>query len=83
MASVFKITKIEIVKIEYGLENVEPDPTIGIPIYKPGAVMKRTGDIVRIHTNEGLIGEYTGGPSIEYSGIPITSAICPPNPSII
>ena len=71
MPSEIKITKIEIVKIEYGLEDVEPDPTIGIPIYKPGSLMKRTADLLRIHTNEGLIGEYTGGPSIEYAGIPI------------
>ena len=33
MPSEIKITKIEIVKIEYGLEDVEADPTIGIPIY--------------------------------------------------
>ena len=68
MPSEIKITKIEIVKIEYGLEDVEPDPTIGIPIYKPGSLMKRTADLLRVHTNEGLIGEYTGGPSIEYAG---------------
>ena len=36
-----KITSIDIIQYELILQDVAPEPTIGIPVYKPGSVMKR------------------------------------------
>ena len=66
-----KITKIDVIDFEYQLQDVEPEPIVGHPIYSPGATLLTKASAIRIYTDVGLVGEYIGGPSVEYSGIPI------------
>ena len=63
------ITAIEIVQWETELRDVEPEPTIGIPTYKPGSVIKRRSQGIRIHTDIGITGEYMGGSPMDYTAI--------------
>ena len=63
------ITAIEIVQWETELRDVEPEPTIGIPTYKPGSVIKRRSHGIRIHTDIGITGEYMGGSPMDYTAI--------------
>ena len=48
---------------------MEPEPTIGIPTYKPGSVIKRRSHGIRIHTDIGITGEYMGGSPMDYTAI--------------
>ena len=63
------ITAIEIVQWETEMRDVEPEPTIGIPTYKPGNVIKRSSHGIRIHTDIGITGEYMGGSAMDYTAI--------------
>jgi len=51
------------------LQDVAPEPTIGIPVYKPGSVMKRRRHAIRIHSDIGVTGEYSGGSAMDYAAI--------------
>ena len=64
------ITQIEIFQFEYKLDDIGAEPTIGIPIYKPGNTHKALANGVLVETNEGITGEYIGGSSTEYSAFP-------------
>jgi L-alanine-DL-glutamate epimerase-like enolase superfamily enzyme len=64
-----KITSIEIVQYELTLQDVAPEPTIGIPVYKPGSVMKRRRHAIRIHSDIGVTGVYSGGSPMDYAAI--------------
>ena len=64
------ITQIEIFQFEYKLNDIGVEPTIGIPIYKPGNTHKALANGVLVETNEGITGEYIGGSSTEYSAFP-------------
>ena len=66
-----KITKIDVIDFEYQLQDVEPEPIVRHPIYSPGATLLTKASAIKIYTDVGLVGEYIGGPSVEYSGIPI------------
>ena len=63
------ITSIEIVQYEVTIENVAPEPTIGIPIYSPGKNMVRRPHGIRINTDLGVSGEYIGGSPMDYTAI--------------
>jgi L-alanine-DL-glutamate epimerase-like enolase superfamily enzyme len=64
-----KITSIEIIQYELTLQDVAPEPTIGIPVYKPGSVMQRRRHAIRIHSDIGVTGEYSGGSAMDYAAI--------------
>jgi len=49
-----KITSIEIIQYELALQDVAPEPTIGIPVYQPGSVMKRRRHAIRIYSDIGV-----------------------------
>ena len=64
------ITQIEVFQFEYKLNDIGAEPTIGIPVYKPGNTHKVLANGVLVETNEGITGEYIGGSSTEYSAFP-------------
>ena len=64
-----KITSIEIIQYELIMQDVAPEPTIGIPVYKPGSVLKRRRHAIRIHSDMGLTGAYSGGSPMDYAAI--------------
>jgi L-alanine-DL-glutamate epimerase-like enolase superfamily enzyme len=64
-----KITSIEIIQYELTLQDVAPEPTIGIPVYKPGSVMQRRRHAIRIHSDTGVTGAYSGGSAMDYAAI--------------
>ncbi len=66
-----RITKVEIVQFEYELRDVGREPTISIPIYQPGSVLRPRAHAIRIHTDAGITGEYIGGSATEYSALPM------------
>ncbi len=66
-----KITKIEVHEFDIELKDVEREPTIAIPIYKPGGVFHRRAHGLRIFTDVGITGEYIGGSGTEYSALPM------------
>ncbi len=63
------ITAIEIVQWQTELRDVQPEPTIGIPQYSPGSVIKRANHALRVHTDVGITGEYIGGSALDYTAI--------------
>ncbi len=65
-----KITRIELIEFEYELKDLGREPTIGIPIYKPGSTLKPRANAIRIYTDVGIVGEYVGGTRPDYANIP-------------
>ena len=61
-----KITKIEIIKYEYTLENVGKDYNTFNMVYEPNGKLTTEDSILLIHTSEGIVGEYVGirGPAL-------------------
>ena len=64
-----KITSIEIIQYELTLQDVAPEPTIGIPVYKPGSVMQRRRYALRVRSDMGVTGAYSGGSAMDYAAI--------------
>jgi L-alanine-DL-glutamate epimerase-like enolase superfamily enzyme len=57
------ITRIELTEFEYEIEDVGTD-SYGLYLrYRPGETLSRTMSAIRIHTSEGIAGEYVGGSS--------------------
>ena len=52
------ITKIEAVHYSHTLNEVGRDYNTFNMVYEPGGTSKQSGSLVRIHTDQGLIGEY-------------------------
>ena len=52
------ITKIEAIHYSHTLEEVSRDYNTFNMVYKPGGKSKQSGTLVRIHTDQGLTGEY-------------------------
>ena len=65
------ITRIEVLQFEYTLQDIGPEPTIGIPVYSPGNTHRMLGTCLRIHTDVGITGEYVGGTPTEYAALPM------------
>jgi L-alanine-DL-glutamate epimerase-like enolase superfamily enzyme len=63
------ITSIEVVHFAYELKDLGLEPTIRIPLYQPGNTLRMQGNAIRVHTSEGLTGEYVGGTGTEYAGL--------------
>ena len=64
------ITKIETHTYEYETENLGKDYNGFNTVYEPGNRMKSQGNILRIETDQGIVGEYAGGGGAEFSTIP-------------
>jgi len=56
-----KITKIENIHFAHQIENLGTDYNDFNQVYEKGAVLETTRCIARIHTSEGVTGEYMGG----------------------
>ena len=57
------ITRVETIEFEYEVEDVETD-SYGLYLrYRPGETLRRRLFGIRIHTSEGVTGEYVGGNS--------------------
>lgn len=62
-----KITKVDAVTYQHTLHDVGKDYNTFNMVYEPGGKMKQTGSILRIHTDQGIVGEYAGnvgGPAL-------------------
>ena len=64
------ITKIETHTYEYETENLGKDYNGFNTVYEPGNRMKSQGNVLRIETDQGIVGEYAGGGGAEFSTIP-------------
>ena len=64
------ITKIETHTYEYETENLGKDYNGFNTVYEPGNRMKSQGNVLRIETDQGIVGEYAGGGAAEFSTIP-------------
>jgi L-alanine-DL-glutamate epimerase-like enolase superfamily enzyme len=65
-----RITKMEVHQFEYEMKDVELEPPIAIPVYKPGAISHLKAHAIRIFSNLGIIGEHVGGTATEYASLP-------------
>jgi len=68
MAAGPKITKIEVHQFQFEVMDVGPGE-FG-PVYKPGGKGKRTASALKILTNQGVVGEYVGGSTLDYAALP-------------
>ena len=66
-----RITKIEVHEYEYTLDNLGPDDKGFNIVYVPGNTLTSKGQIIRIFTDSGLIGEYAGGGPTDLSTLPM------------
>ena len=67
------ITKIELHTYECQRENLGTDYNGFNIVYEPGNRIKSQGNVLRIETDQGIVGEYAGGRAAEFSTIPIFS----------
>lgn len=58
-----EITRIESTEFSYPLEDVGTDGHGFNPVYDPGNELNRKLFAIKVHTNEGVTGEYVGGSS--------------------
>ena len=56
-----KITQIELVIFEHEIQDMGRDYNGFNLVYEKGSVLKSQPGIIRIHTSEGIVGEYMGG----------------------
>ena len=60
-----KITKLEVTTFEYEVRDIGKDYNTFNNVWEPGAVAKQRGNILTMHTDQGIVGEYpTGGPPL-------------------
>ncbi|MDE0079047.1 MAG: hypothetical protein OXO50_16120 [Caldilineaceae bacterium] len=64
------ITKIEIHTYESERVNLGKDYNGFNLVYEPGSRIKTQSSILRIETDQGIVGEYAGGSGAEYSTLP-------------
>ncbi len=67
------ITKIEIHTYQCERENLGTDYNGFNIVYEPGNRISRQGHVLRIETDQGIVGEYAGGGEAEFSTIPTFS----------
>lgn len=62
------ITQIDVTEFAFETPNLSPDDYYNSfnTVYKEGAVLKRTGRILQIHTDAGITGEFVGGTRGDY-----------------
>ena len=61
-----KITKITVTTFEHEVENVGKDYNTFNMVYEPNAKMTMRGNVIQMHTDQGIVGEYAGvgGPTL-------------------
>ena len=65
------ITKIEVHTYESERENLGTDYNGFNIVYEPGNRIKQQGNVLRVETDQGIVGEYAGGRAAEFSTIPL------------
>jgi L-alanine-DL-glutamate epimerase-like enolase superfamily enzyme len=65
-----KITRLEIHEFTFTLKDMGTDYNGFNLVYVPGNTITRTGHILRVFTDVGIVGEYVGGSPAEYSTLP-------------
>ena len=65
------ITKIEVHTYESERENLGADYNGFNIVYEPGNRIKQQGNVLRVETDQGIVGEYAGGRAAEFSTIPL------------
>ena len=65
------ITKIEVHTYESERENLGTDYNGFNIVYEPGNRIKQQGNVMRVETDQGIVGEYAGGRAAEFSTIPL------------
>ena len=65
------ITKIEVHEYQFEMENLGTDYNGFNLVYEPGNRISQRGNILRIETDQGIVGEYAGGRAAEFSTIPL------------
>ena len=63
-----KITKLELVVFGHEIQNLGSDYNGFNKVYEKGSVLPMRPSILRVHTSEGVVGEYPGGGSRERLG---------------
>ena len=66
-----RISKIEIHEYQFTCTDLGRDYNGFNIVYQPGATMTATGQILRLVTDAGLVGEFAGGHKPEYSTLPM------------
>ena len=62
-----KITKVDVVSYRHTIKEVGRDYNTFNMVYEPGGSISRRGNILRIHADQGITGEYggeVGGPAL-------------------
>jgi L-alanine-DL-glutamate epimerase-like enolase superfamily enzyme len=65
-----KIQKIEIHEYAYTMHDLGTDYNGFNLVYEPGGTIPRKGYIIRILTDQGLVGEHAGGSATDYATLP-------------
>jgi L-alanine-DL-glutamate epimerase-like enolase superfamily enzyme len=74
MTALPKVRGVEVTEFWYDAPELAPDPTIGFPVFAPGATTRMNRHALRILTDAGIAGEYVGGSAAEYSTIGMIAA---------
>ena len=69
MGNELTITKIEVLTYQFESKDLAMDEYYNgfNLVYKPGSVLTRTSHILRIHTDQGIVGEFAGGSAVDYA----------------
>jgi L-alanine-DL-glutamate epimerase-like enolase superfamily enzyme len=67
MGSELKITEVKVYQFKFESHNVGTDYNGFNLVYKPDSRVWRTGYVLQIHTDQGIVGEYHGGGATEYA----------------
>ena len=68
-----RISKIEVQRFEYQIEDVGLEPVLSLPVYKPGAVATMAAHALRIYTDLGVSGEYVASWGTDYVTLPMVA----------
>src|SRR5262249_6949788 len=60
------ITRVEVYIFEHPIPDLAPEPPLRVPIYTPGALLRRPLGAIRIHASDGTVGEHAGFSAFEY-----------------
>ena len=63
------VTKIETTQFKFDVPDVAVHPVGGQLTYTPGAKVERTSRVLRVFTDQGIVGEYVGGSESEHAAI--------------
>lgn len=52
------VDRIELIRFEYRVDGLAPEPPLGVPVYQPGATLVRPHVAIRLSTSDGVTGAY-------------------------